>query len=521
MSTVDNIDPQTPPAIETEPCDGSCGDTAPHSHHLVEGTMDRFKAWQDQHPLTTGNDMVQIAYLHGEAVSHSFAESLRRAWQYDREIPVEPVLAENPINIRSSSARVVSNRNFATKLFQEKTPHEWLMFIDADMGFEPDAIHRLLAAADPVDRPIVGGLCFAMYDVEADGFNGYRSTIVPTMYRLGTRVSNDAPSLCFYGPYEPDTMTEVAATGAAFLLIHRSVFERVAAAYPQSHIWDEMYDSEGDIIGEDMSFCLKARSLNIPVFVHTGVKTTHHKGQWLGEEAYVRQEAIVAVQEVVPDLPDGLPTYIDVSASLASVAANAHVQNGMLKHPEDMTRYRRIIEDTKPEVIVETGTHTGATALWLRRTFDVDVVTVDVRQSVDPEFYDPEISYVWGNSVDPSVVELVRSIVDGRRCMVILDSDHSAKHVAAELAAYAGLVSPECYLVVEDGIFGYASKTLRDHHFPDGLDGSPLEPIAEVLLPDARHWVRDIGVERMSPISHHPAGWWMRVYAPETDEVDA
>lgn len=38
--------------------------------------------------------------------------------------------------------------------------------------------------------------------------------------------------------------------------------------------------------------------------------------------------------------------------------------------------------------------------------------------------------------------------------MVILDSDQSTDHVRSELRAYAPLVSPECYLIVEDTIIG-------------------------------------------------------------------
>jgi len=99
--------------------------------------------------------------------------------------------------------------------------------------------------------------------------------------------------------------------------------------------------------------------------------------------------------------------------------------------------------------------------------------------------------------------------VAGRRCMVSLDSDHSGPHVSEEIKLYGPLVTPGCYLVVEDGIFGYATRTLRTAHGLGDMIGSPLDAIEEHLAgnPD---WSRDIATERLSPVTHHPAGFWRR-----------
>jgi hypothetical protein len=78
------------------------------------------------------------------------------------------------------------------------------------------------------------------------------------------------------------------------------------------------------------------------------------------------------------------------------------------------------------------------------------------------------------------------------------------------------MVTPGCFLVVEDGIFGYAPDELRTTHGcgPDG--GSPLDAIAQCLEgnPD---WTRDLDIEGMSPVSHHPHGFWRRSATHEGD----
>lgn len=468
------------------------------------------------------NGTVQIAYLHREHVSHSWHESLRGVLHHDLLRAIEDGadlaacikngyrIAAKPLNLRCAAGLVSHVRNYAARLFLDKTEHEWLLFIDTDMGFGNDAAHRLLDAADPVTRPVVGALCFAMMEAAYDGMGGWRRTIIPTMYKVGTTDAGD-PSFCYFGDYEDDTVTQVAATGGAFLLIHRGALEKLRAEHGD-RMFDMMYDRVGDIVGEDIAFCGRLLKAGIIPAVHTGVKTTHHKEVWVSEQDYMLQEAVQV--ERIPDFP-GLPAVIDVPASLQSLAGDEHVRGGMLKLPADLDRYKAIIEATRPEVIVETGTRTGASARWFAEQ-GLAVITVDLhpprlvkRQEAFPDGYEGDVTVLAGDSADPAVAERVRRLVAGRRCMVSLDSDHSAAHVAREIELYGPLVSPGCYLVVEDTIFGYAPQALRDKHIP-GLTGSPLDAIAEKLAGNPG-WSRDLAVERMSPTSHHPAGFWLRL----------
>jgi len=209
----------------------------------------------------------------------------------------------------------------------------------------------------------------------------------------------------------------------------------------------------------------------------------------------------------VPPGPDKAPG-VDLTLSLRSLAINEHVQGGMLKMPADLRRYQQIIAATRPQVIVETGTLTGASALWFA-SYGLDVITVDVDPQMPDWAQHDRITYVVGDSADPAVARYVRELVAGRRCMVSLDSDHSAAHVTREIELYGPLVSPGCYLVVEDGILGHAPPSLLAQHGMRGMVGSPLDAIA-ARLAGATGWTRDLDIEQANPVTHHVAGWWRR-----------
>jgi cephalosporin hydroxylase len=201
---------------------------------------------------------------------------------------------------------------------------------------------------------------------------------------------------------------------------------------------------------------------------------------------------------------------IDIDASLASLANNEHVheRGGPWKIAEDLDRYEWIIERTKPNLIIETGTRNGESARWFNAVARCSVVTIDVTP-VGP--IGPGITTITGDSTDPRVIARVDKIARGRRVMVSLDSDHCTDHVEREIAAYAPFVSVGCYLVVEDGIFYYADQALRVQHSLGEMLGDPLRAIIASGLPESPRWRRDVAVERMWRITHNPAGWWRRV----------
>jgi cephalosporin hydroxylase len=72
------------------------------------------------------------------------------------------------------------------------------------------------------------------------------------------------------------------------------------------------------------------------------------------------------------------------------------------------------------------------------------------------------------------------------------------------------MVSSGCYLVVEDGIADLGGEEVGrrcGNQIPQ--IGGPLVAIQEELI-GAEGWYRDRSIEDLTPVSHHPAGWWVR-----------
>jgi cephalosporin hydroxylase len=149
-----------------------------------------------------------------------------------------------------------------------------------------------------------------------------------------------------------------------------------------------------------------------------------------------------------------------------------------LKCPIDLWIYQEILAELRPGLVIETGTFDGGSALYLAGVMDQlhhgRVVTVDIEERPGRPRHD-RVTYVRGSSVSPDVVGRLARQARGRGpVMVILDSDHSRDHVLAELHAYADLVTPGSYLIVED-------TNVNGHPVLPEFGPGPAEAVAAFL----------------------------------------
>lgn len=239
---------------------------------------------------------VSVAWLHPGHWSNCFGQSLLDLVMFDASTNGRIVCHRHgTIPKESGSGQIVASRNTVTSVFLDGEA-EWLLFIDSDMGFAADTAERLIAAADPAERPIVGALAFAAKSDGSGPFFARRYRATPTVYRFYEDDSEIGFVPLF--DYPADAVLEVDATGAACILIHRGALEAIGERW-----WDHIEVPKGPAgrttFSEDLSFCLRARAAGLPVHVHTGVKTTHDKGGvFLDEDTFVLQQALLAFRGV-------------------------------------------------------------------------------------------------------------------------------------------------------------------------------------------------------------------------------
>jgi len=189
-----------------------------------------------------------------------------------------------------------------------------------------------------------------------------------------------------------------------------------------------------------------------------------------------------------------------------------------LKCPLDLWIYQEIIYELKPDLIIETGTCLGGSALYLANLCDMmghgNVVTVDI-ETVDmlkarlgkvPPIVrpvHPRIRYIVGSSISPEVLKEIKETAQkATRILILLDSDHSQRHVREELRHYTPLVSKDSYVIVED-------TNINGHPVYPGYGPGPMEAVDD-FLKDNDEFIIDKGREKLM-LTMNPRGFLKRV----------
>ena len=152
---------------------------------------------------------------------------------------------------------VYDARNQLTQYALEKGGYDFVLWLDSDMTFEPDLLERLMEDID--GKQAVTGLCF-----------GRRPPFKPCIYK-SIRVEKEGlgvmPHAENWYDYPRDQLFEVEGFGFACVLMRMDMLDAMSVyGIP-------FFPVAG--LGEDLSFCWRARQLDIRLWCDSRLKIGH------------------------------------------------------------------------------------------------------------------------------------------------------------------------------------------------------------------------------------------------------
>jgi len=254
----------------------------------------------------------------GAMLSQAYVQSSFELIQYAsvHEFDLDVILAGN-------DALITRARNTIVSEFLKNARATHLLFIDSDIKFRPEHVHRLLKA----DKDLVAGL----YPLKALDWNGAIARRRENLESLEDLALNYVGNPCPPGEAEWDgPLVTGNCAGTGFMMIKRSLLERMIEAYPelcyssigtyprlkatpatQYALFDCMIEPKTKAyLSEDYAFCWRWRQLGGKIWLDTEgrlIHVGHH--EYLGNPAqrFVPPAAVAAAPEMASPDTSGAP----------------------------------------------------------------------------------------------------------------------------------------------------------------------------------------------------------------------
>lgn len=146
-----------------------------------------------------------------------------------------------------------------------------------------------------------------------------------------------------------------------------------------------------------------------------------------------------------------------------------------IKCPFDYVMYQMVINEIKPDLIIEIGTNVGGSAYYMADIMSSIghglIHTIDIDDRAYPEVKEHQRIKFFYNGWEQYDLKEANKY---KNIMVIEDSSHDYKNTLDAINKFSPLVTPGSYLIVEDGIIDALGWT-------EEYSGGPVKAIKQFL----------------------------------------
>jgi cephalosporin hydroxylase len=155
-----------------------------------------------------------------------------------------------------------------------------------------------------------------------------------------------------------------------------------------------------------------------------------------------------------------------------------------LKCPFDYVMYQMIINEIKPDLIIEIGSFYGGNTLYLADLLNIlnkgEVHTIDIENYITSDLITehPRIKRFLGGykNYDLNLTK------DFQTILVIDDGSHQYQDVLNAFEKFQNVVSLNSYYIIEDGV-------LSELGYSKSHNGGPLKAIDEIMVDNTNYYI--------------------------------
>jgi GT2 family glycosyltransferase len=211
--------------------------------------------------MISQDESIMVAWCDGGRVDGKFTLGLVAAMMHLKQ----------KFNLRSF-ARVCGNQIARQRhevfLEWEKEGSEWLLWVDSDVVFSTESLDILMQYAHKDLVKVISGVYFIL-EAKTDAS---LPAPTPAIFK-----EDELKRPITIHPLPNNELIEIDHAGFGFLLMHKSIIEKIKSVSPGSSVFDETLREDLPFIGEDIKFFMNLKKAGIQSYAHTGALAEHMK----------------------------------------------------------------------------------------------------------------------------------------------------------------------------------------------------------------------------------------------------